>query len=372
VLSRFDEYCIHQTPETIRQPATSDPNTYDRWWFSGFRGDGSLYFAAAMARYPNRFVFDGAFTVAVDGAQYSFFGSRLAPDDPAETRIGPYELDVLAPMQTIRLVLEPNDSGIEVDLTFRARTAPVEEDRAIRRRDGMIHQDTTRFTQFGRWEGWISVDGDVIDVDLETTFGTRDRSWGVRSVGEPMGGRPGTGTGVFWNWLPMHFQDRCVHAWRFDDPDGRALQQECLVVPTRPMDEPVPMDDPAVEHLASWSHDYRIAPGCRYIDGGELTLVHRDGHTSTLHIGRPKTRAWPTGIGYMHPTWGHGVWHGELAFGHERWKAADVDVSRGQYQLVHGIADVELDGESGVAILEQTCFGPYAPYGFVGATRVSR
>jgi hypothetical protein len=372
VLSRFDEYCIHQTPETIRQPATADPNTYDRWWFSGFRADGSLYFAAAMARYPNRFVFDGAFTVLVDGTQYSFFGSRLAPEDPAETRIGPYELDVVTPMESVRLTLDRNESGIELDLTFRARTAPIEEDRAVRRRDGMVHQDTTRFTQFGRWEGTLAIDGNTIDVDLDTTLGTRDRSWGIRTVGEPAGGRPGTGTGVFWNWLPMHFEDSCLHAWRFDDPEGNALQQECLIVPARPVGDRVPMNDAGIEHLESWSHDYRIAGGCRYIDGGELTLVHRDGRTSTLRIDTPKTRAWPTGIGYMHPTWGHGRWHGDLAFGHERWDAADVNVRGGQFQLVHGIADVELDGQRGVAIVEQTCFGPYAPYGFVGGTGVSR
>ena len=47
MLSIFDEYCIHPTPEPIRQPATSDRNAYDRWWFSGFRADGTLYFAAA-------------------------------------------------------------------------------------------------------------------------------------------------------------------------------------------------------------------------------------------------------------------------------------------------------------------------------------
>lgn len=371
MLSSFDEYCIHPTPEPIRQPATTDRNAYDRWWFSGFRADGSLYFAAAMARYPNRFVLDGAFTVMFDDHQYSFYGSRIAPDDPAETQIGPLELQVLDPMRSIRLTLDRNESGIELDLTFRARTAPVEEARAIRRRDGMIHQDTTRFTQFGRWEGWVSVDGRRLVVDLDTTLGTRDRSWGVRDVGEPAGGRPGTGTGVFWNWLPMHFDDVCLHAWRFDDPHGASLQQECLIVPVREGPEPVPMNDPGVEHLTSWSHQYRILEGCRYIDGGTLDLARVDGSTSAVTIGTPLMRAWPTGIGYMHPTWGHGTWHGELELGHERWRADEVNVRSGRFQLVHGIAPVEFEGRQGVAIVEQTCFGPYEPYGFVGATGVS-
>ena len=370
MLSTFDDYCIHQTPEPIRQPATSDRNAYDRYWFAGFTADGSLYVAAAMARYPNRFVLDGAVTVVMDGWQCSFHASRLAPDDPAETEIGPYRLAVVDPMRAVRLTLDSNDSGIELDLTFRARTAPLEEARATLRRDGMVHQDTTRFTQFGRWEGSLAVDGQRVDVRPADTLGTRDRSWGVRSAGEPAGGRPGTGTGVFWNWLPLHFDDRCLHAWRFDAPDGAPIQRECLAVPTRDASD-VPLHDPEVEHYRDWRHSFRFLPGSRYIDGGELALVAPDGSVQTLHVEPPRLRAWPTGIGYMHPEWGHGMWKGDLAFGHERWRTDEVDTRKVRHQLVHGIAPVELDGRRGVGIVEQTYLGPYTPYGFVGTTGVT-
>jgi hypothetical protein len=371
VLSTFDEFCIHQTPEPIRQPATSDRNAYDRWWFSGFAADGSLYFAVAMGRYPNRYVLDGGVTVAMDGQQVAFHASRLAPDDPAETSIGPLSLDVLEPMRAIRLTLDANESGIEMDLTFRARTSPVEEARATLRRDGMVHQDTTRFTQFGRWEGWLSVDGVRVDVRVGDVLATRDRSWGVRTLGESAGGRPGTATGVFWNWLPIHFDDRCLHAWRFDAPDGTNIQEECLVVPARDPDGPLPMNDPSVEHLAGWSHSFRFREGTRYIEGGEIVLTREDGSTTDVEIGTPLLRAWPTAIGYMHPEWGHGMWKGDLAFGHERWNLAEVDASKVRHQLVHAVAPVRMDGRSGVGIIEQTYLGPYTPYGFVGATGVA-
>ena len=370
MLSTFDDYCIHQTPEPIRQTATSDRNAYDRYWFAGFTADGSLYFAAAMARYPNRFVLDGAVTVVLDGMQCSFHASRLAPDDPADTEIGPYRLGVVEPMRAVRLTLDANESGIELDVTFRARTAPVEEARATLRRDGMIHQDTTRFTQFGRWDGWLSVDGHRVELAPEQTLGTRDRSWGVRAVGEAAGGRPGTGTGVFWNWLPIHFDDCCLHAWRFDEPSGAAIQTECLLVPARE-DGDVPLHDPAIEHYADWRHSFRFVPGSRYIDGGELDLVDAGGGVETVRIGAPLLRAWPTGIGYMHPEWGHGMWKGDLAFGHERWRTDEVDVSKVRHQLVHGIAPVEMAGRTGVGIIEQTYLGPYERYGFVGVTGVT-
>jgi hypothetical protein len=35
MLSRFDDYPIHQTPEPIVHRASSDPNAYDRYWFNG-------------------------------------------------------------------------------------------------------------------------------------------------------------------------------------------------------------------------------------------------------------------------------------------------------------------------------------------------
>lgn len=372
MLSQFDEFCIHQTPEPIRQPATSDRNAYDRWWFSGFAADGSLYFAMAMGRYPNRFVLDGAVTVAMDGQQVAFHASRLAPDDPAETAIGPLELRVLEPMRAIQLTLDDNDSGIGMDLTFRARTAPVEEARATLRRDGMVHQDTTRFTQFGRWDGWLAVDGARVDVRPGEVLGTRDRSWGVRTLGEAAGGRPGTAGAVFWNWLPIHFEDRCLHAWRFDAPDGTNLQQEGLIVPAPELPEPIPLNDPSVEHLAAWSHAFRFREGTRYIEGGDIVLTHGDGRTTEVEVGPPLLRAWPTAIGYMHPEWGHGMWKGELAVGHERWRLDEVDPTKVRHQLVHGVAPVRMDGGSGVGIIEQTYLGPYAPYGFVGATEVSR
>ena len=52
MLSRFDDYPIHQTPEPIAQPASSDRNVYDRYWFNGYADDGEFYFGIGAAVYP--------------------------------------------------------------------------------------------------------------------------------------------------------------------------------------------------------------------------------------------------------------------------------------------------------------------------------
>ena len=43
MLTRFDDYAIHQTPEPVAHPASSDRNVYDRYWFNGYTDDGEFF-----------------------------------------------------------------------------------------------------------------------------------------------------------------------------------------------------------------------------------------------------------------------------------------------------------------------------------------
>ncbi len=52
VLSKFDDYPIHQTSQPIAQPATGDRNAYDRYWFNGYQDDGEFYFGIGAALVP--------------------------------------------------------------------------------------------------------------------------------------------------------------------------------------------------------------------------------------------------------------------------------------------------------------------------------
>ncbi len=70
MITPLDDYPVHQTAQPLIVPATSDRNFYDRFWFNGFVGDGSLYFSVATGFYPNRHVMDGGISVLVDGQQH--------------------------------------------------------------------------------------------------------------------------------------------------------------------------------------------------------------------------------------------------------------------------------------------------------------
>ena len=77
MLSRFDDYPIHQTPEPISHPAATDRNVYDRYWFNGFADDGEFYFGIGLAVYPNRQIMDCGFSIVRGGEQHAFHALSL-------------------------------------------------------------------------------------------------------------------------------------------------------------------------------------------------------------------------------------------------------------------------------------------------------
>jgi hypothetical protein len=80
--------------------------------------------------------------------------------------------------------------------------------------------------------------------------------------------------------------------------------------------------------------------------------------------------AYPLGLGYSHPEWGHGMWKGDLAIGRDGWALAEVDLSDRRFMLMHHVCRLRMGDQEGIGIVEQSYTGPYAPYGFVGDTGV--
>ncbi len=60
MITNFDDYCIHQTAAPVAQPAQSDRNFYDRYWFNGMDAQGTYIFEVGFGLYPNRRIMDGA------------------------------------------------------------------------------------------------------------------------------------------------------------------------------------------------------------------------------------------------------------------------------------------------------------------------
>jgi len=354
MLTRLDDYPVHQTPEPVACAMTGDRNFYDRYFFNGFSRAGDLYFGTAMGLYPNRRVMDAAFTLVHAGRQHALHASRLAPAERTETRVGPIEVEVTEPLRVLRVRVASNPHGLEADLVFRARTPAVEEPRYTRRFEGRLFMDSTRLTQFGTWEGWVALEGRRIAIDPGRVLAVRDRSWGVRPVGEPETGPPGMPPQFFWLWAPVHFDDACTLVAVNEDADGRPWYASGSI--TRVPDGPI-------EEAAAVAHRIRWLRGTRRAAAAEVTLTSRGGEPWTITL-EPLLAAQMTGLGYLHPEWGHGVWKGDAAIAGEAWDLTDVDPMVPKHLHVQQVCRARAGDRQGIGVLEQLVIGPHHPSGF--------
>ncbi len=60
------------------------------------------------------------------------FASGAMPLDRSAT-IGPFRIEVIEPLRTIRYIVDSNEHNVSCDLTFRATTVAIEEPRQTRR-----------------------------------------------------------------------------------------------------------------------------------------------------------------------------------------------------------------------------------------------
>lgn len=367
MLSRFDDYPIHQTAEPLAQTASSDRFTYDRYWYNAHDRDGGFYFGIGLCRYPNLGIMDCSLSLAVDGRQYAFHGSRRAPQEPTETEVGPFRLEILEPMGRHRVTIADNDTGISCDLVYTPRTACIEEGRQTLRNDRHLVMDATRLDQFGFWQGWIRYDGKELRVDGRSTFGLKDRSWGIRPVGDAYtGGAPmDTFQAVHFCWLPVHWGDQCSLAGWFEDEAGYQWHNDQCILPLYADSDQIPgTTDPAARvWQGPVGHQVEMLPGTRRARSAVVTMHDRSGETLEIHV-EPLMVHRMKGLGYQHPEWGHGKWHDELAIGGESWSDADLDPLALENLHVQQVIRATCNGKVGHGVLEQMHIGPSASYGF--------
>jgi len=133
MLSKLDDYPIHQTSEPVAIPATSDRNVYDRYWWNGYQDDGAFMFGIGAALYPNLGIMDCSLSLVVDGEQHSFHASRRAPIEPTDVSVGPFAVDIQEPMRRLKITLDDNETGIAGELQWIPRTANIEEGHQLAR-----------------------------------------------------------------------------------------------------------------------------------------------------------------------------------------------------------------------------------------------
>ncbi len=357
MLTKGDDYPLHQTSEPIAFAGT-DRNFYDRYFFNGYSPDGSVFFAAAMGFYPQLGIVDASFCVISGGIQHNLRASRRSGGERLDLNVGPITIQIDAPLETLTLRIAEGNGPLAGELTFKGRHFPIEEPRFIRRNGTRLFMDYTRMTQNGRWSGWLSVDGERTALGDGWT-GTRDRSWGIRPVGasEPQPPPEGNFSQFFWLWTPCNFEGHSLFFHSNDDAAGHAWNRRAVIVG----------DGGTEQHFdgATFSADWQ--PGTRRI--ARMTANLGSGRSLTLLPRGPVFAM--SGLGYTHPTWGHGLDHGaDFAVAHDRLTEAERGWGNPLAVHIQALVAAELtDGSTvrrGTGVLEQLFVGPHAPTGLAG------
>ena len=367
MLHPFDDYPVHSSSAPLLDLPTDSPGLYDRYFFNGFDPTASVVFGVALGVYPNRQVMDAAFSVALDGVQHNCRSSRRCDADRTRTRVGAITVEVLEPMTRHRVVVTDHH-GISADLVMGAVSPVIEEPRFLHRVDGRPVMDSTRMTQFGVWSGWIDVDGRRIDLeDLGSVTGCRDRSWGLRNGRRGLR-LPSNSPQFWWLWAPTIFDDMCTHVARNDDAEGRPWHRSAAVVARHDIgavDVDALIDPQRIQRADRTEVAISWTPGTRWAASVTAVIEPWRAEPVTVHY-EPLARFHMSGLGYLHPDWGHGDWRSDLDETRDAIVLAEAAPLDPTMIHVQQICRATSGDRVGTGVLEQLAIGPHEPSGFTG------
>ena len=357
----LDEYPIHQAPASMAHFGTSDRNVYDRCIMQCSDRTGAVQLITGLGVYPALGVIDAYAVLRQGDKQTVVRTSDSLGDDRMLQAVGPIRFDVVEPLRRLRATCD-DGHGLGFELEWTGSSAAQEEPRHVYRVGDRLILDACRFMQTGLWSGVIRVDGEEIAVTEDGWVGSRDRSWGIRPVGDPEPpGRPVERVGShWWVWTPLRFEDFSLMVIAQEEHDGNRLMYEAVRLFPEQTGKPA-------EHLGYPEFDITYRSGTRH---PEHVTVHLGTRKSPVTVeidtlgGIPLT----VGCGYGgDPDWTHGQWKGAGWVEGATYDLTDPAIAgRIPYAHVDHVARATLDGQTGYGIFEHASIGPHAPTGFPG------
>jgi hypothetical protein len=352
----LDEYPIHQVPLSMAYIGTSDRNAYDRCYFNAHDRTGDLFLVTGAGIYPNLGTKDAYAALRRGDTQTVVRCSDDLDNERLDLAIGPYRIEVVEPLRRVRLICDTPDFAF--DLTYTGSFPAIDEERHLMRVAARPIVDSWRFAQLGTWEGALRVAGEDIAVTPDTWVGSRDRSWGIRPVGDPdpPGRQQSADFGFWWLYVPLRFDDFAIVVIAQEGPDGyRTLNDAVRVWP-----------DGRVEQLG-WPRahiDYR--PGTRHPVHATVSLTNPDGSPLVIDIEPSAFVPLHVGCGYGGDTeWLHGQSRGAGWVEHRSYDMTDPAIAaRVPWGVVDHVAKATIDGAVGWGLFEHASIGRHDPSGF--------
>ena len=305
----LDEYPIHQAPLSLRYHTSSDRNVYDRCYLNAHDRTGDVFLVTGLGVYPNLGVIDAYATVRVGDEQHSVHFSDALGEDLMAQRVGGYSIDVVEPLSRLRVRCDGDDHGVGFDLEWQGAFPVVDEAPHTLRTGNRRILDAQRFAQVGSWSGQLRVDGTTFDVTPDVWTGTRDRSWGIRPVGEAEPpGRVAAETppdyGFWWMYLPIRFDDFALVVIAQEDGAGHRSLNDAVRV--------WPADSGRAPELLGWPRFTTTYRSGTREPISTLVEMHDDrGEPFAMEVQSLGWVALHCGAGYGgDPDWTHGQWCG--------------------------------------------------------------
>jgi hypothetical protein len=358
-LSPLDEYPIHQAPISMRHVATSDRNFYDRYYFNCHGSSDEVFVVFSMGQYPNLGVQDSFLLVADATTHNVIRSSRALTLDRMDLTCGPMRIEVVEPLKVVRVVCEDDEHGISCDMTWTGTIPAHEEPGQVMRLNERQTFDSMRYAQTGRWEGWVQLDDRRYEVTPDRWWGSRDRSWGIRPVGEPeppgiQGARPMEG--FYWIYCPMQFDDFSILCIYQDHPDGSPVMRQAVRV----------WPDGRTDDLGPPTIDLRFEEGTRMATGATWHLTD-DGKPLDIDVEvlLPVHLSKATGYG-SEPDWRHGMWQGDLVVQGLRFDLTDPEVLASIWGIKESVSRFTCGEHVGHGLFEWLLIGRHDPSGWTG------
>ena len=250
------------------------PGFFDRFLFNLHPQACAPSVIVGLGVYPAADVVDG-FAVAVTETEQRNLRFSTELSATGEGCAGPLSWRLAEPLRTWHVTLGPNPSGLELDLTWRARTPAWSGEMTVANADGAASSFQHLF-QSGRYEGSMRLDGRECRVD--GWYGQRDRSRGVRSMSG------GQGLHV---WFQAQFPDRSIGFVLAQTRDHRQVLLEGAVM----------HESGGLDPITSVRHDLRFDDELD-LSGGTVEIGTRAGATYRVGADASAGGGYMAGAGY--------------------------------------------------------------------------
>lgn len=374
-LTRLDELPRHQLGQTFDVVADGSPHWSDGYYFTMGDDAGRYAWFMGFRLHANNDVLDAFCCVSTEGRQHNLRWSRRLRPRIDDLDCGPFRVEVVEGLRTLRVRCGENPYGQAFDLTFEGWCPPYNEEHVQVVVNGRLQSDRSNYDQCCLVSGWFEVPGARVDVDGWT--GVRDHSWGIgNNTGGPRSPavapppEPVAPPGLR-QWCVFKLPDRAVF-WQFHHQGGDGspskFESRCMYPYG---DERAPFTYTAVEHDVTFAEVAgRPVPRLQH---GEVRLTRPDGGVERYGIEPISYPVYLQGGGYFagfDDGLGRGVYRGDDHHEGEEWtidrvigvrQPKGLRLDRRHYAEAWGrCTNLDDPSDTGTGHLECVVLGPYA------------